>query len=233
MQNLDVILNYKKERIPLTFVLLIIVLVFIFLHSFIFKNNNIMKILIPLATFIGGYGWGKCLQNNSIFLKAFKINSHLSMNYKFNTIFGQNCSLDAITPDKIEDFKTHLKSYRTIDKIKINNTEYRKNGCRRKYIYKEITKEKNRSNATINRHIELLSKMFNLCIENNLIKSNPCRTVKQLREENFKIRFLTPEEERALFKAIETPCKNKEGVEIFPYIHLKPLVICTLITRRS
>ena len=109
-------------------------------------------------------------------------------------------------------------------------------GCRKKYIYKEIIKEKNRSNATINRHLELLSKMFNLCIENDLIEKNPCQAVGQLREENFKIRFLTTEEEKALFNAIETTSySNKNNEVIFPYIHLKPLIICALQTgmRRS
>lgn len=140
--------------------------------------------------------------------------------------FGKNCPLESITPSKIEEFKVYLKSYKTISKIKINNPEYGKNGCRKKYIYKEIETEKTRANSTINRHIEMLSKMFNLCIDNGLIDNNPCRSVKQLREENFKIRFLTIEEEKELFKVIESSADN--GTQ--PYLHLKPLVICALQT---
>ncbi len=162
--------------------------------------------------------------------------SDMSNIKKIIDFFGNNCPLDIITPSKIEDFKIYLKSYKVTEKIKINNPEYGKMGCRKKYIYKEIIKEKNRSNATINRHLELLSKMFNLCIENDLIEKNPCQAVGQLREENFKIRFLTTEEEKALFNAIETTSySNKNNEVIFPYIHLKPLIICALQTgmRRS
>ena len=144
--------------------------------------------------------------------------------------FGKNCLIENITPNKIEDFKAFLANYKTKNKIKINNPNYGKNGCRKKYIYKEIEIEKKRANSTINRHIEMLSKMFNLCIDNGLIESNPCRSVGQLREENFKIRFLTIEEEKALFKAIETAYEDKTGNLLYPYIYLKPIVICALQT---
>lgn len=144
--------------------------------------------------------------------------------------FGKNCLLENMTPAKIEEYKIWLKTYTVIRKIKLNNPEYGKNGCRKQYIYKEIEIEKTRANSTINRHIEMLSKMFNLCIDNGLITFNPCRSVKQLREENFKIRFLTIEEEKELFKAIEAPHTDAAGNITYPYIHLKPLVVCALQT---
>ena len=140
--------------------------------------------------------------------------------------FGENCILESITPSKIEEFKEFLKSYKTISKIKIDNPEYGKNGCRKKYIYKEIGIEKKRANSTINRHVEMLSKMFNLCIDNGLIESNPCRSVGQLREDNFKIRYLTPEEEKALYNAIEE--LEKEGKSNYRY--LKNIITCALQT---
>lgn len=61
--------------------------------------------------------------------------------------------------------------------------------------------------------------MYNLGIENKIIKDNPVREVKKLREENHKIRFLTKEEEIRLYKAIDYS---------FPY--LRPLVVCALQT---
>lgn len=140
--------------------------------------------------------------------------------------FGENCILESITPSKIEEFKEFLKSYKTTSKIKINNPEYGKNGCRKKYIYKEIEIEKKRANSTINRHVEMLSKMFNLCIDNGLIEFNPCRSVGQLREDNFKIRYLTPEEEKALYNAIEE--LEKEGKSNYRY--LKNIITCALQT---
>ena len=144
--------------------------------------------------------------------------------------FGKNCLLENMTPAKIEEYKIWLKTYTVIRKIKLNNPEYGKNGCRKQYIYKEIEIEKTRANSTINRHIEMLSKMFNLCIDNGVITFNPCRSVKQLREENFKIRFLTIEEEKELFKAIEATHTDAAGNITYPYIHLKPLVVCALQT---
>lgn len=140
--------------------------------------------------------------------------------------FGKNCILEKITPSKIEEFKAYLKNYKVISKLKIDNPEYGKNGCKKKYIYKEIKIEKRRANSTINRHIEILSKMFNLCIDNGLIENNPCRSVGQLREENYKIRFLTIDEEKALFYAIEELNNSSNN----DYNYLKNIIICALQT---
>ena len=103
--------------------------------------------------------------------------------------FGDGEDVNKIKACKIEDFKKHLK-------------DNRKN-----------------SNSTINKYISALSKMYNLGIENKIIKDNPVREVKKLREENHKIRFLTKEKEIRLFKAIDSS---------FPY--LRPLVVCALQT---
>lgn len=148
--------------------------------------------------------------------------------------FGQNCPLKSITPNKIEDFKNALKTYTKKQKIKLDNPEYGTKSCRQRYIYKEIHVIKERANSTVNRNIEILSKMFNLCIENKLINENPCRNMKRLREENFKIRFLTKEEESRLFNAIEYHYSAKDAngnlQEIYPYLYLKPIIICALQT---
>lgn len=61
--------------------------------------------------------------------------------------------------------------------------------------------------------------MYNLGIENKLINSNPVKAVKKLREENYKIRYLTAEEETRMYKAIDNN---------FPY--LKPIIVCALQT---
>lgn len=154
----------------------------------------------------------------------------LSIIKKIKSFFGENCVLEQITPGKIEEFKAHIKSYTKVELVKLNNPNYKKNGCRKKYIYKEVEKLCVRSNSTVNRHVEVLSKIFSLCIDNKLLAENPCRAVQDLREENFKIRFLTTEEEKALFSAIEAPHKSLTGNITYPYIHLKPLVICALQT---
>lgn len=53
--------------------------------------------------------------------------------------------------------------------------------------------------ATINRELNSLSKMFSVAKENGYLLINPCHSVKKLRVENKKIRFLTREEEKLMF----------------------------------
>ena len=110
-------------------------------------------------------------------------NTNVTLNY-----FG-NCSIEAVTPADIENFKMHIKN---------------------------ITSNKN---ATINKYLGALSKMFNLGIENKLIDKNPMRQVKKLKEDNHKIRFLTKDEETRLFNAINETSR-----------HIEPILICALQT---
>lgn len=58
--------------------------------------------------------------------------------------------------------------------------------------------------STVNRYKALLSKMFNLAVANKLIKDNPAKDMSRLLEKNYKIRFLTKEEEVRLFKAMDS-----------------------------
>lgn len=85
-------------------------------------------------------------------------------------ILGANTPCNKITPKNIEDFKSTLRVKRHL------------------------------KNATINRYLEILSKMFNLGIDNNLLHINPVSKVKKLLEDNHKIRFLTQDEEIRLYK---------------------------------
>lgn len=64
---------------------------------------------------------------------------------------------------------------------------------------KSITKRKaERSPATVNRELELLSKIFSLAVKYREIDSNPCREVDHFREDNEQYRYLTWEEEPKL-----------------------------------
>lgn len=56
--------------------------------------------------------------------------------------------------------------------------------------------------STVNRELNSLSKMLSIAKQNKFIESNPCSDVKKLKVDNHKIRFLTKEEEKRLFKAI-------------------------------
>ena len=117
--------------------------------------------------------------------------------------FG-NIDLQDITPAKIEDFKRDVK----------NNT--------------------GNKNATINRYLQALSKMLNLAVANELINKNPMWSVKKLKENNHKTRTLSADEEKRLFveieKGYEVTGRDRKIKTIYPYIHLKPIIICALQT---
>lgn len=62
-----------------------------------------------------------------------------------------------------------------------------------------ITKRKTvRSPASVNRELELLSKIFDLAIKYREIETNPCREVAHFKEDNEQYRYLTWEEQPAL-----------------------------------
>lgn len=95
--------------------------------------------------------------------------------YSVNIImgyFGENRIAQDILPKDIEAFKEWLRT------------------------------ERHLKNASINRYLEILSKMFNLGIDNGKLSTNPVSKVKKLQEDNHKIRFLTVEEEVRLYKAL-------------------------------
>jgi integrase len=76
-----------------------------------------------------------------------------------------------------------------------------------------------RSPATVNRELEILSKVFTLAIDQGLTSINPCRKVKKLRMDNRRTRYLLDEEEHRLFAVLEGP-----------RAHLRPLVTVALGT---
>lgn len=100
--------------------------------------------------------------------------------------FFGNIDLTEVTPTMIENFKQYLRL------------------------------ELELKNSSINRYLEALSKMFNLCIADGLLSKNPLENVKKMLEENYKIRVLAKEEETTLF--------------IFLDERLKPIVIFALKT---
>lgn len=61
------------------------------------------------------------------------------------------------------------------------------------------------SNTTINKGLEILKKMFNIAIDNDLIEKNPCKGVTKLKQKQHVIRYLTVDEEKRLFEK----CKGR------------------------
>ncbi|MFW6311564.1 MAG: tyrosine-type recombinase/integrase [Nanoarchaeota archaeon] len=76
-------------------------------------------------------------------------------------------------------------------------------------------------NASINREIAILRKMFNIAVDNSWIDENPClaRKVKPLREDNLKERFLNLDEEQRMLNA----CTGETE-------YIKSILICALNT---
>jgi integrase len=102
--------------------------------------------------------------------------------------------LDQIRPLMIEDYK-------------------------RKRVETPTIHGKTRAAASINRELEMLSKIFSMAIDNDLTVKNPCRRVRKLRMNNKRYRYLSVDEEARLMIALD------EGPP-----HLKPLVILAIQT---
>lgn len=110
--------------------------------------------------------------------------------------FFRNRRLREITPQLIEKYRDKRKAYRKNDGTPLKN-------------------------ATINREIEILRKMFNMAIDSGWLEQNPCSSRKAplWREDNKKERFLLPNEEERLLLA----CTGQ-------FAYLKPIIICALQT---
>lgn len=83
--------------------------------------------------------------------------------------------------------------------------------------FKKWLSKKGRSKSTVNRYLQALSKMFNVCVDNELLLVNPMKKVKLLKTDNHAIRFLEKAEEKIFnkflpkfyFSEIETASKLK------------------------
>src|SRR6266849_3069693 len=62
-----------------------------------------------------------------------------------------------------------------------------------------------RAPSTVNRELELLSKMFSLAIDQGLAIHNPCQKVKRYREDNERNRYLSDDEESRLLAVLNGP----------------------------
>jgi integrase len=77
------------------------------------------------------------------------------------------------------------------------------------------------TNASINREVSILRKMFSIAVENDWLDVHPCvkKKVKPLKEGSKRERFLTPSEENALF----AQCTGDQE-------YLTPILVCALHT---
>ena len=129
-----------------------------------------------------------------LYIKHAKINHK---KYK-NQIYSLNC---------LEKYFSNSKPVNNIKPENIQN------------FIKHLRQERHLKNSSINRYLEILSKMFNLAIDNGDLSENPLKKVDNLKEDNHIIRFLKDDEETRLYASIDI---------IAPY--LRPIVTTALQT---
>lgn len=73
---------------------------------------------------------------------------------------------------------------------------------KQEFLSRSTKHGKKRSNATVNYHLSVLSKIFSLAVDAELLESNPCLRVRKLKLNNRRIRVLSGTEEKELFAAL-------------------------------
>ena len=74
--------------------------------------------------------------------------------------------------------------------------------------------KRKRSPATVNRELQVLSKVFSMAYDNGLVETNPMRRVHKLREAPARERYLTDDEENQLF-----------AILVGRRAHIRPIVV--------
>ncbi|HYX27427.1 MAG TPA: site-specific integrase [Pyrinomonadaceae bacterium] len=114
--------------------------------------------------------------------------------------------LRSITPALVEEFKQKRLATpvsRQKDRVAKNWTPSTRLKKARQKREESDEPPKPRKPATVNREMCVLSKIFSLAVDAELLDDNPCRRVKKLRTANQRVRYLTDAEEKELFKALE------------------------------
>lgn len=73
---------------------------------------------------------------------------------------------------------------------------------KQEFLTKPTKHGRKRSLATVNYHLSILSKIFSLAVDAELVETNPCSRVKKFRLNNGRMRVLSVEEEDRLFFAL-------------------------------
>src|SRR5205823_1291108 len=120
--------------------------------------------------------------------------------------FFKDRMMRSITPALVEEFKQKRLATpisRQKDRVAKNWTpSTRLKRARQKRSEESDEPPKPRKPATVKRELCVLSKIFSLAVDAELLDDNPCRRVKKLRTANQRVRYLTNAEEEARFKAL-------------------------------
>jgi site-specific recombinase XerD len=108
-----------------------------------------------------------------------------------------------LAKDALEYSETHKRSY-VDDRVRMAKLKDWIGQCPAESVSPQeierwlLNKGEELRPATLNRYRALLSLTYRLGMQNGKVLSNPARLVRQRKEDNGRIRFLSPEEERAL-----------------------------------
>ncbi len=140
----------------------------------------------------------------------------------YRNFWGNDFLIRDITENEINRFINAHREYSLRRVKKIKNPDYKKvPGVRKQYIKVEYYEKRVRKNATINRFLESLSKLINLCKKedkHNILPPNPLieDDFEYLVEDNYHVRSLANDEEERIAQALQDP-HFKEDV---PYLSL-------------
>ena len=73
---------------------------------------------------------------------------------------------------------------------------------KQEFLNQTTRRGERRSMATVNNHLRVLSKIFSLAVDAEIIETNPCSKVKKFQPNNQRLRVLSKEEETKLFEAL-------------------------------
>ena len=113
-----------------------------------------------------------------------------------------------------------IEAYFKADKTYLDEITMSKATAFQTYVWKDMsnsrTKKKGHAPATANRYVAKLRKVMSLSVQEGYISTNPLKNLEDLEENNERQRYLEPDEEERLFKALAK--------------HLKPIVYIELRT---
>lgn len=152
--------------------------------------------------------------------------------------FGKNKIFTSIIPSDINAFKHAIKIQSKEIIKKTSNPDYPQKS-RKKYIKQKQIIKKELSASTIKKHINAISKTFNLLMADGDIDimHNPCKSANNPRQDDPHYRVLTKEEQSKIFNAIRlsiikikknTKDKTKIPEKIVHLVRLAQFILCGL-----
>jgi integrase len=116
--------------------------------------------------------------------------------------------------ERARPLKEFFKAKRLRDITPMLIEKYKQLRLKTKTLHK-----RERSPATVNRELQVLSKVFSMAYDNGLVEANPMRRVHKLREAPARERYLTDDEEKRLFEIL-----------VGRRAHVRPIVVVALQT---